>query len=38
MEMIYKGELKEEDLYSKEGKDTVSKIFKNELKKERKKK
>lgn len=38
MEMIYKGELKAEDLYSEEGKDTVSKIFKNELKKERKKK
>ena len=38
MEMIYKGELKAEDLYSEEGKDIVSKIFKNELKKERKNK
>ena len=37
MEMIYKGELKAEDLYSDDGKDTISKIFKNELKKDRKK-
>ena len=36
MEMIYKGELKAEDLYSDDGKDTISKIFKNELKKDRK--
>ena len=37
MEMIYKGELKAEDLYSDDGKNTISKIFKNELKKDRKK-
>ena len=37
MEMIYKGELKSEDLYSKDGQATMSKIFKEELKKERKK-
>ena len=38
MEMIYKGELKSEDLYTKNGQETMSKIFKEELKKERKKK
>lgn len=36
MEMIYKGELKSEDLYTKDGQATISKIFKEELKKERK--
>lgn len=36
MEMIYKGEVKSEDLYSKDGQATMSKIFKEELKKERK--
>ena len=38
MEMIYKGELKSEDLYTKDGQATISKIFKEELKKERKSK
>lgn len=36
MEMIYKGELKSEDLYTKDGQATISKIFKEELKKDRK--
>ena len=38
MEMIYKGEMASDDLYSKEGKATITRIFKEELKKERKKK
>lgn len=38
MEMIYKGELKSEDLYTKDGQATMNKIFKEELKKERKNK
>lgn len=38
MEMIYKGDLKSEDLYSKNGQETMKKIFKEELKKERKSK
>lgn len=33
MEKIYKGELKKEDLYSKNGQETMNKIFKEELKK-----
>lgn len=37
MEMVYKGEVKKEDLYSKEGKETMKKIFKEELRKERRK-
>lgn len=36
MEKIYKGELKSEDLYTKDGQATISKIFKEELKKDRK--
>lgn len=36
MELVYKGEMKSEDLYSKAGQDTVRKIFREELKKERK--
>lgn len=35
MEMIYKGDLKKEDLYSKNGQKTMKKIFKEELQKER---
>ena len=38
MEMIYKGEMTREDLDSKEGKATMKRIFREELKKERKKK
>lgn len=38
MEMVYKGEMASDDLYSKEGKATITRIFKEELKKERKKK
>ncbi|MDE6312023.1 MAG: 50S ribosome-binding GTPase [Lachnospiraceae bacterium] len=37
MELVYKGEMKNEDLYSEEGKAAVTKIFKEGLKKERKK-
>lgn len=33
MEMVYKGEIKKEDLYSEEGKSTIAKLFKAELKK-----
>lgn len=36
MEMIYKGEMKSEDLYTKDGQELMSKIFKEELKKGRK--
>lgn len=36
MELVYKGEMRSEDLYSKAGQDTVRKIFREELKKERK--
>lgn len=36
MEMIYKGELKKEDLYNQNGQKAISKMFKEELKKERK--
>lgn len=36
MELVYKGEMKSEDLYSKAGQDTVRKIFREELRKERK--
>jgi small GTP-binding protein len=36
MEMIYKGDMKAEDLYSDEGRKTMSNIFKAELKKDRK--
>lgn len=35
MEMIYNGEIKSEDLYTKDGQATMNKIFKEELKKER---
>ena len=38
MEMIYIGELKSEDLYSKNGQEAMKKIFKEELKGERKRK
>ena len=37
MEMIYKGELRSEELNTKKAQDILSKIFKEELKKERKK-
>lgn len=37
MELVYKGEMKNEDLYSEEGRAAVTKIFKEGLKKERKK-
>lgn len=33
MEMVYKGEIKKDDLYSEEGKATIAKLFKAELKK-----
>ena len=36
MEKIYKGELKSEDLYTKYGQATISKIFKEDLKKDSK--
>lgn len=36
MEMIYKGELKSEELYTEEGQAIMKKIFEEELKKERK--
>ena len=36
MEMIYKGELKKEDLYDQNGQKAISKMFKEELTKERK--
>jgi uncharacterized protein (DUF697 family)/predicted GTPase len=35
MEMVYKGEIKKDDLYSEEGKATIAKLFKAELKKEK---
>lgn len=35
MEMVYKGEIKKEDLYTSEGKSTMNRLFKNELKKKR---
>lgn len=35
MVMVYKGEIKEEDLYTEKGKETISTIFKSELKKKR---
>lgn len=38
MEMIYNGDMKSEDLYSENGKETMRKIFEEELKKERKSK
>lgn len=38
MELVYKGEIKSEDIYSKEGQNTMTKLFKEELKKERKQK
>ena len=36
MEMIYKGELKKEDLYDQNGQKAISKMFKEELMKKRK--
>lgn len=36
MEMIYKGELKKEDLYDQNGQKAISKMFKEELTKKRK--
>ena len=33
MEMIYKGEIDKEDLYTEEGQETMKKLFKAELKK-----
>lgn len=36
MEMVYKGEISKEDLYSEEGKATMVKLFKSELKKGKK--
>ena len=35
MEMVYKGEIKKEDLYTSEGKSTMNRLFKSELKKKR---
>ena len=32
MELIYKGEMKREDLSSKEGKETMKRLFQEELK------
>lgn len=37
MEMIYKGEIKKEDIYTDKGKNIMSKLFKEELKKNRQK-
>ena len=35
MEMVYKGEINKEDLYSKDGQDAMTQLFKTELKKKR---
>lgn len=35
MEMVYKGEISKEDLYSQDGQNTMSQLFKTELKKKR---
>ena len=35
MEMVYRGEISKEDLYSEEGQSTMTQLFKNELKKKR---
>lgn len=35
MERVYKGEMKSEDIYSKEGKENMKRLFKEELKKKR---
>ncbi|MBR2743209.1 MAG: 50S ribosome-binding GTPase [Clostridia bacterium] len=35
MEMVYKGEIRKEELYSEEGKDIMKQLFQNELKKKR---
>ena len=37
MELVYTGEIKSEDIYSKEGQPLIEKIFKEELSKDRKK-
>ena len=36
MEMVYKGEISKEDLYSEDGQSTMTQLFKTELKKKRK--
>ena len=35
MEMVYKGEISKEDLYTKDGQNTMTQLFKTELKKKR---
>ena len=35
MEMVYKGEISKEDLYSENGQATMKQLFKTELKKKR---
>lgn len=35
MELVYKGEMKKEDLYSKSGQSTMTKLFQEELKRNR---
>ena len=37
MEMVYKGEINKEDLYTEEGQAAMTKLFKEELRKNRKK-